>query len=260
MSHFIMKYEKNIIWVIVVISTCFQSCTKGEKPPFSDKWIDLQSVQNARQLGGYPTKSNRVVKQNTLLRTGELSFLSNTDKYLLVNEYGLAHIIDLRDEIEVADNPAPVIEGVQYYNLIVWPREVRIRNSQESANNAEFIINYYTAFALEPAAIEAYKKMFEVLLKNETGSVLIHCVHGKDRSGVAVALILYALDVEWKVIEQEYLLSNIALPESVDIFSLRYYKSVVEKNYGSIDKYLEIEMNLDENALTALREKYTTDY
>ena len=255
---------KNILLVILVISVCFQSCAKGEKPPFSDKWIDLQSVQNARQLGGYPTKSNRVVKQNMLLRTGELSFLSNTDKYLLVNEYGLAHIIDLRDEIEVAYNPAPVIEGVQYHNLIVWTREVRIRNIQESTtdygfDNDLFIKNYYTSFALEPTAIEAYKKMFEVLLKNETGSVLIHCVHGKDRSGVAVALILYALDVEWKVIEQEYLLSNIALPESVDIFSLRYYKSVVEKNYGSIDKYLEIEMNLDENTLIKLREKYTTD-
>jgi len=38
----------------------------------------------------------------------------------LVNEYGLAHIIDLRDEVEVMDYPDPVIEGVQYHHLIVW--------------------------------------------------------------------------------------------------------------------------------------------
>jgi protein-tyrosine phosphatase len=101
--------------------------------------------------------------------------------------------------------------------------------------------------------------MFDVLLKNETGSVLIHCVHGKDRSGVAVALILSALDVAWSVIEYEYLLSNTTLPGSVDISTLRYYKSVIETNYGSIEKYLEVEMNLDENELMALREKYTTD-
>jgi protein-tyrosine phosphatase len=101
--------------------------------------------------------------------------------------------------------------------------------------------------------------MFETLLKNETGSVLIHCVHGKDRSGVAAALIFSALDVAWSVIEHEYLLSNTPYPGSVDISSLRYYKSVIEKNYGSIEKYLETEMKLDENALEALREKYTTE-
>jgi protein-tyrosine phosphatase len=122
-----------------------------------------------------------------------------------------------------------------------------------------YIKKYYTVFALDPAAIEAYKSMFDVLLQNETGSVLIHCVHGKDRSGVAAALILSALDVAWNVIEQEYLLSNIAYPGSTDISSLRYYKSVIEKDYGSMEKYLEAEMNLDENDLMALREKYTTD-
>ena len=101
--------------------------------------------------------------------------------------------------------------------------------------------------------------MFEVLLKNETGSVLIHCVHGNDRSGIAVSLILSALDVEWHVIEQEYLLSNAANPGSVTISSLRYYKSVIEKNYGSIGKYLEAEMIPDKNDLKTLSKKYTTD-
>jgi protein-tyrosine phosphatase len=84
-------------------------------------------------------------------------------------------------------------------------------------------------------------------------------MYGKDRSGVAAALILSALDVEWKVIEKEYLLSNTVFPESVDISSLRYYKSVIEKNYGSMEKYLETEMKLDENDLIILREKYTTE-
>ena len=257
-----MKYKKTLLWVILVISTSFQSCARREDI-LPDTWIGLQSIQNARQLGGYPTKSNRVVKQNAILRAGELVSLSNADKNLLVDKYRLAHIIDLRDEVEVADNPDPVMEGVQYHHLMVWTREVRIRNIEESTTDwgfdAElFIKNYYTAFALEPAAIEAYKKMFDMLLKNETGSVLIHCVNGKDRSGIAAALIFSALDVEWSVIEQEYLLTNTVYPGSVDLSSIRYYKSVIEKNYGSMEKYLEVEMNLDENDLMALSEKYTT--
>ena len=252
--------------VIFLISLSFQSCGRHEdsKARLSANWIDLQSIQNARQLGGYPTKNNRVVKQNTILRTGELAALSNEDKNLLVDKYRLAHIIDLRDEVEVADNPDPVIGGVQYHNLIVWPREVRIRLIQESTTAYGydpdlFIKNYYTAFALEHAAIKAFQKMFDVLLHNETGSVLVHCVYGNDRSGIAVTLILSALDVEWNVIEQEYLLSNVANPGSVDISSLRYYKSVIEKKYGSMEKYLEAEMNLDKNDRLTLSKKYTTD-
>jgi protein-tyrosine phosphatase len=256
-----MANKKNILLIIWVITIC--SCANRDDISFPDTWIDLQTIQNARQLGGYPTKNNRVVKRNMILRTGELALLSHTDKNLLVNEYRLSRIIDLRDEIEAADNPDPVIEDVQYHHFIVWPREVRNRLIQECTTAQGFdselyIKKYYTAFALEPAAIIAYKKMFEALLDNESGSVLIHCVHGKDRSGVAVALIFSALDVEWKVIEREYLLSNTAYPGSVDVSSLRYYKSVIEKNYGSIEKYLETELNLDENDLIALREKYTT--
>jgi len=247
---------------IGVIFICLQSCARDDDPQLSDAWLDLPSIQNARQLGGLPTKGNRFVKRNMILRAGELAALSDRDKSLLVNEYKLAHILDLRDELEVAVNPDPVIEGVQYRHLNVWPREVRNRLVEEctTANGFDsnlFIQKYYTVFALEPAAIKAFKEMFEALLNNETGSVLIHCVHGKDRSGSATALILSALDVEWKVIEKEYLLSNTAYPGSVDISSLRHYKSVIEKNYGSIAEYLAVAMNLGENDIIALREKYT---
>ncbi len=72
-----------------------------------------------------------------------------------------------------------------------------------------------------------------------------------------VALVLSALDVEWDVIEQEYLLSNTAYAGSVDISSLRFYLSVIEENYGSMENYLRDEMALDENDFITLREKYT---
>jgi protein-tyrosine phosphatase len=227
----------------------------------SDTWVDLQSIQNARQLGGYLTENNHVVKANVILRSGELALLSNMDRDLLVNKYELAHIVDLRDEVEVEDNPDPVIEGVQYHHFIVWPREVRLRLIEESTTARGFdgelyIQKYYTAFALGSDAVEAYRKMFEVLLENDGGSILIHCLHGRDRSGIAATLILCALGVAWEDIEREYLLSG-KNGEGMNISSLRFYKSVIEEKYGNIEKYLAIEMNLDENDFAVLREKYT---
>lgn len=279
-----MKHKTLFIVIILIISVGFQSCVfrdgrDGSLPAETanlsdltkeiseaesfDTWINLKTVKNSRQLGGYPVQNNRIVKHNAILRTGELASLTESDKELLVNEYKLAYIIDLRDEVEAQDNPDPVIEGVLYYHLVVWTRAVRARFIQECTTNQGFdselyIIKYYTAFAFDPAAIEAYKKMFEVLLENEDGSVLIHCVHGKDRTGAAVTLILSALDVEWEVIENEYLLSNEIYAGSVNISSLRYFKSVIEKSYGSIKKYLEIEIDLNEDDLEVLKQKYTT--
>ena len=272
-----MNHKYILLLVILLVFITFQTA-HHEEPLYyeiailpeafevqSSTWIDLQSVRNARQPGGFPTKSNRVIKQNKILRTGELSLLTNEDKDILINEYGLTHIIDLRDEAEVLENPDPLIEGVQYHHLIVWPREVRIQMIIDSItpfgifDQDLYEKNYYAAFALGPAAIESYKEMFNILLQNQSGSILVHCVHGKDRAGVAVALILSALDVEWAVIEQDYLLSNASNAGSVNISSLRYYKNVIEEKYGSLEIYLEAEMNLRESELTALKEKYTID-
>ena len=122
-----MTIKRNVLLVLWVISLCLQSCAHNEDPLFSDAWMDLPSIQNARQLGGVATKGNRFVKRNAILRTGELATLSNADKKALVNTYRLAHIIDLRDEVEVADNPDPVIEGVRYHHFNVWLRVVRNR-------------------------------------------------------------------------------------------------------------------------------------
>lgn len=268
-----MRKNAYLLAAIFVTSIGLQACTTQQRDTssystvsssvieVSSPWIDLEGVQNTRQIGGYPTQNYTVVNPDIILRSGELAGLTDTSMELLTAEYQLAHIIDLRDEVEVENAPDPVIEGVQYHHLNVWPRAVRLRIIDESTINGQldselYIKNYYTAFALEPTAIEAYRKMFGTLLENESGGIIIHCAHGKDRTGIAIALILSALDVEWDVIEQEYLLSNIAIPGSVDISSLRYYRSVLEEKYGSMDSYLRTEMGLDGNSLMVLREKY----
>lgn len=270
-----MKKNVLLLVAIFVISLGLQACATQQEDisstetgsssaaETSSPWIDLEGVQNARHLYGYLTQSDGTVSSNIILRTGQLSGLTDIDKKLLAREYRLTHIIDLRDEIEVEDTPDPVIGDTQYHHLNVWPRAVRLRIIEESTINGLldselYIKNYYAAFALEPTAIEAYRSMFDILLENEDGGILIHCAHGKDRTGIAIALILCALDVEWDVIEQEYLLSNIAIAGSVDISSLRHYRDIIEETYGSMENYLKVEMELDENRILTLREKYTT--
>ena len=38
--------------------------------------------------------------------------------------------------------------------------------------------------------------------------ILIHCTHGKDRTGLIVTLILMLLGIDWEIIEKDYFLSD----------------------------------------------------
>ena len=53
--------------------------------------------------------------------------------------------------------------------------------------------------------------ILRLLLKEENVPVLIHCAHGKDRTGVIVAIILACLDVEDKVIAEDYSKSEVMI-------------------------------------------------
>lgn len=51
--------------------------------------------------------------------------------------------------------------------------------------------------------------IMRLLLKEGSVPVLIHCAHGKDRTGVIVAMILGCLEVEDELIAQDYSLSEV---------------------------------------------------
>ena len=52
------------------------------------------------------------------------------------------------------------------------------------------------------------KQVFDVLGKEESWPLLVHCTQGKDRTGLIVMLVLFLLEVDVTAIEQDYLLSE----------------------------------------------------
>ena len=92
--------------------------------------INLDSVGNARELGGYITNDGRKVKHGVLLRTAALYGISSGDVTRLTKDYGLSVIADLRMSLEAASKPDPVIEGVKYVNLRVINEELARRYDQ----------------------------------------------------------------------------------------------------------------------------------
>jgi protein-tyrosine phosphatase len=104
--------------------------------------------------------------------------------------------------------------------------------------------------------------------------VLFHCAAGKDRTGVAAALILTALGVAPSVIMQDYLLSNqlyrspnlstVDIPDDVREAILKVRPSYLEaafaamiEGWGGPDQYLEKALGVGIREREAIRKAMT---
>jgi protein-tyrosine phosphatase len=117
-----------------------------------------------------------------------------------------------------------------------------------------------------------FAELFEHLL-SKPEPLLFHCTAGKDRTGLAAALILSALGVSEKDIWQDYLLTNqlykrnstgatTLSPEVLRIVwevqesFLNASLEVIEKDHGGMTNYLEQALKLSPAALQKLRATY----
>ncbi len=145
--------------------------------------VALSGVINVRQVGGLLGSGGRRVRQNVLLRSGELSALG-AEGCQQFSELGLRTVVDLRAASDAAATPnAECTQSSASYRCMDVPKI--LPPSPE---------NYLaTLDALEPKLPE----VFEQLVGGQEGGLpaLIHCVIGRDRASLTMALVLMALGV-----------------------------------------------------------------
>ena len=235
--------------------------------------IHLESIGNARELGGYPTLDGRKVKHGIFLRTAELAKISSSDIARLTETYHLAVIADLRMTSEVAEKPDPVVAGVKYLNLRVINEESHkeLLDKQQAVKDDTMkklmiIVDsgfmndrLYIEFLAEESGKQAYSEFFREILSLPPGrSILFHCSQGKDRTGCAAMLILSALGVSEEIVMNDYVLTNTFNAEVIKsqrkmLFSRGLTESEVAKYMPVLD---EVNPQFMANVLSWLREKY----
>ena len=124
---------------------------------------------------------------------------------------------------------------------------------------------------------------FQILLNNDgEHSILWHCAAGKDRAGSAAALTLLALGVDKETVLTDFDLSNIAYNEwiqkrltqvsritrdpeiltvvrSLSGVNVDYMRNAIDAtilDYGSIENYLEVCMNVTKEDIVKLKDMY----
>ena len=252
--------------------------------------IEMESLNNARQLGGYVGADGRKVKDNVLIRCGQRSDASEEDIRKLQEVYHVTNVVDFRSDSEREAAPDKEIEGA----VNTW---TSVKEYSQAAKNlpqdpVDQIILYaqsggaqkaYSDIVTSEIGQEGYHDFFRILLENEEdGAVLWHCTQGKDRAGLAAVFILYALGVDEETILDDFELSNVYYADRIAYMkkeaqdrgceeelldeigalvgvSREYMKEtidLIETEYGSMDDYLHNQLGLTDDDITALRDKY----
>ena len=173
--------------------------------------LPLEGGFNLRDMGGYATADGRVVKRGMLYRSGMMSMLTEADERHLA-ALGIATVCDLRRSEERDRDPTRWCDSAE---LLYWSRDYSestgvlgglLRGSNQTAEGARAtMLELYREILVDHAP--SYRFLFERLLGGHV-PLLFNCSVGKDRTGVAAALILSVLGVARDIIVEDYLLTN----------------------------------------------------
>ena len=240
---------------MILLSLLFLAGCGNEQNTVTEKeqTLNLSTISNARELGGYQTRDGKNVRKGVLLRTAALTDASQEELDSLINNYKLAAIIDMRASYELEDDPEPVLEGVTQYNF-------KIMDEQMMAQRAAAVQDILTDPNVNPvkrmtAILEAgvisdqmyveflqgdigkagFREFFRVLLETPEGNaVLWHCTNGKDRTGVAAMLLLGVLNVDEETIMEDFLLTNV------------FFETEISAMRKQLEQYIQDEAMLEE--------------
>lgn len=226
--------------------------------------LPIKGGYNFRDLGGIPTKDGRTIKRNLLFRTDELSNLQSTDLELLAN-LNIQTVVDFRTDFERSqsiDKVPTTCKNQIHLDILAANMNAFMAEIQKGITDFKpFLMQFYKEMVLSDDAIKEYAAFFKVLENTDNSSIIYHCTAGKDRTGVATALILEALNVDWDEIESDYLLSNEFLktkyqtyisqnPALADVFLVQpaYLKTAfdaINEKYQSVENYLRTVLKVD---------------
>jgi protein-tyrosine phosphatase len=166
---------------------------------------------NFRDIGGYAAAGTHV-RWGKVYRTGVLSYLTQEDHRTLA-ALQIQSICDLRRAAERELEPTrwPGTEA----QLLHWDDGERAPTIRGFAANRP-----YTPQGMRDSMLDLYRAlpvwmaprlrgMFECIAAGRT-PLIVHCAAGKDRTGVAIAVLLDVLGVARDTIIDDYLLTSTA--------------------------------------------------
>lgn len=180
----------------------------GVSAPRLTRSLPFSAMFNFRDVGGYPGHDGRTVRWRRLYRSDSLHRLDETDRAAFA-ALGVRTVIDLRRPYEVSrDGRVPGHDGLTYQHIHPEHREWHEHPYDERESLARYLADRYRDLAETGAA--GLGRAVAVIADADAAPVVVHCVAGKDRTGVVCALTLSTLGVSDADIAADYALSTAA--------------------------------------------------
>ena len=250
--------------------------------------VPLEAVHNFRDYGDYPVTGGGRLRSGMLYRSAQHAGASGGDLET-ISSLALATAIDFRGSGERMRHPCPRAPGFTT-DIVTYDGETAGMPphlqaelaGMDGAGVRRATAAIYRDLPMRVGLLEMLRRYFQALASRD-GPSLVHCVAGKDRTGIAVALFHTVMGVHDDDILEDYLLTNTAGDPEARIAAaavsvrkrygamndeaLRAIMGVapeylenafdaIAKTYGSRDRFLEIRLGVDAPLRENLRRRY----
>jgi protein-tyrosine phosphatase len=171
--------------------------------------LEWEGCLNVRDLGGLPTETGRTTQPGRVVRADNVRRLTDVGWRSLA-AHGVTRIVDLRLAEEfVNDEPRDV--DIEVVHISVFGEsfdEEYIAVLDEHLDAVEDVADHYAWSYVD--FLERYRELFGrafAAVADADGVVVVHCMGGKDRTGLVSALMLRLVGVSHEVIGADYAVS-----------------------------------------------------
>ncbi len=255
-----------------------------------DRRLPLRGAHNVRDLGGYNTVGGRRLKRGMLYRADGLHRLTRHD-IRRMQKLDLRTAVDFREEREYRRKPDRLPNGVRqlWVPIDVGGAELRqeVRAAISGTGSGDLSdVMVRVGRELVNGHTPAYRSwLHDMVTEDDALPQIFHCTAGKDRTGLASALLLRILGVPPETVFDDYELSNLYLTKltkrvirHIRLISLfrgdantvrpilvadrRYLEAsfeAIDAGWGGFDRYVEHGLGLDGAAIEALETRLLED-
>lgn len=177
----------------------------------SDKscFLEVEGVENFRDIGGYKTETGKTVKFGALYRSARLENATEAGVMVMTDLLGVKSEIDLRLEKEMS-------AGFSF---------------KESGNYLNATFDGYTSIIPQSGNFDgrvrvAFKQIFEFLSNESNYPIVFHCSAGADRTGTLAYLISGVLGVPYFELAKDYELTSFSNQGN------RWRDNIIETPFG----------------------------
>jgi protein tyrosine/serine phosphatase len=182
---------------------------RNTQPLLRSRDLVWDGCLNVRDLGGHHTTDGGETAYGAIVRADSIRQLTDAGWEAAV-DYGVRTVIDLRMDAELEADP-PADAPVDVLHLPFFYEDEEAFAQVEAASAAapdtatatrEVYLVFLSRFRRNVAAA------FAAVARAPKGTVVVHCMGGKDRTGLLVALLLRVAGVDAEQIAADYALSE----------------------------------------------------